>query len=68
MINSNRNKPDPITPHSIIERKVNDLRDYSPPPKTYRKYQQLPNGKVVYIGEFPIPPDKKWNFNRKETD
>ena len=55
-----RNTPLPITPRNRLETKVAGLRDYSPPPPTYKLYQQLPNGMVLFVGEFetPIPTQK----------
>ena len=38
-----------------VKCEVNDLRDYAPPPLTYRKYYKLPNGKEIYMGEFLAP-------------
>lgn len=52
---SNRTTPLPITPHSRAENRVAGLRDYCLPPPTYRRYQQQPDGTVVFVGEFPTP-------------
>lgn len=50
-----RNTPLPVTPHNSLENRVGGLRDMDIPPLTYRKYQQQPDGTIVYIGEFPTP-------------
>ena len=50
-----RNTPLPITPHNKMESRVSGLRDMDIPPSTYRKYQQQPDGTIVYVGEFPTP-------------
>lgn len=60
-----RNTPLPITPHNGIENRVAGLRDFSVTPLTYRKYQQQPNGTVVYIGEFPTLEISYKNSRRK---
>jgi len=52
---SNRTTPLPVTPHSKAKNRVAGLRDYSSPPLTYMKYQQMPDGTVVFVGEFPTP-------------
>ncbi len=52
---NHRNTPLPFTPHPYTERKVEGLRDVSPIPATYRKYQLMPDGKIVFVGEFPTP-------------
>jgi hypothetical protein len=59
-----RNTPRPLTPHNRLEELVSGLRDDSPTPLTYRKYQRLPNGSEIYIGEFPVPPIKFYFNNR----
>jgi len=58
-----RNTPLPITPHSSLENRVGGLRDYSPQPLTYRKYQQQPDGTIVFVGEFPTP-EVTYSFTR----
>jgi len=50
-----RNTPLPITPHNRMENLVSGLRDSDIRPLTYRKYQQHPDGTIVYVGEFPTP-------------
>jgi len=50
-----RNTPLPITPHGSLENRVGGLRDMDIPPATYRKYQQQPDGTIVFVGEFPTP-------------
>ena len=50
-----RNTPLPITPHNGKERRCEGLREYSSPPLTYKKYQQQPDGTVVFVGVFLTP-------------
>ena len=59
----NRNTPLPITPHNELETRVNGLRDYSPPPSTYTLKKLLPDGTIVFVGEFPTP-EVRYGFTR----
>lgn len=58
---SSRTTPLPITPHSKAENRVEGLRDYCSPPLTYMRYQQMPDGTVVFVGEF-LTPEVRYDF------
>lgn len=53
---------------SYAEREVNSLREYEPPPSTYKKYI-LKDGKEIFVGEFPTPPviENKIGFNGRKA-
>ncbi len=59
-----RNTPLPITPPNRMERRVAGLRDGSDPPSTYKLYHQTPDGKTVFVSEFPTP-EIKYTFTRR---
>ncbi len=52
---NHRNTPPPLIPHSLMERRVDGLRDSAPPPPTYRLFLRQPDGTEVFVGEFPTP-------------
>ena len=44
---------------------IKDLRDFDMPPTTYKKYYKLPDGRELYMGEYPTPTtdDLRMGFN-----
>lgn len=48
-----------------LESKCCGLRNSEPPPTTYKKFQQMPDGSITFIGEFPVP-EIKWPFTRSK--
>ena len=63
-----RNTPRPITPRNRIESKVEGLRDFEPPPPTYKLFHREPNGQELFVGEFPTPVIMWGMKSRNEKD
>ncbi len=60
-----RNTPLPVTPHNRMERLVAGLRDTNITPPTYTLKRLMPDGTIVYVGEFPTP-EVKYGLRKRE--
>jgi len=58
-----RNTPLPITSHNKMENRVSGLRDMDIPPSTYTLKRLMPDGTIVFVGEFPTP-EVRYGFTR----